>query len=70
MSYIATMSLRKNVPESPNDDCRITVCPSCGCECWYDEVSAFLVKGIYRDVQFLCAECALRSAQEGVAYDG
>ena len=70
MTYIGMMPLRKNVPNPTHSDWRLTYCPVCGCECWYQEKNVVLFKQVFFDVRFLCTECALlRSAQDGADHE-
>lgn len=64
MSNICYMPLRGNVPV-PRDieNWRLTKCPRCGRECWYQQTNAELVKKTLPRVQFLCTECALKATE-------
>lgn len=60
---IGMMALRSNIPTAMNEDWKLTTCPECGRECWYQINNAKILKDLYcsSEVRFLCTECALKS---------
>lgn len=63
---IAMMPLRSNVPAPSSSDWKLTACPHCGRECWYQQENGDLLKSIFPDTKFLCTECALTARAEGI----
>lgn len=58
---IGMMPLRSNVPDPRSSDWKLTTCPRCGRECWYQAEHAEILKLIQPDTKFLCTECALNA---------
>ncbi len=56
---IGMMPLRSNIPDPRSSDWKLTTCPHCGRECWYQTENAGILKAMQPDVKFLCTECAL-----------
>lgn len=62
---IGMMALRSNIPAPMNRDWKLTTCPECGRECWYQADNAKILKDLYcGEVRFLCTECALKSRKD------
>jgi hypothetical protein len=60
MTYIC-MPLQENVPHPKNRDWRLTVCPSCGRNCWDHNFpqEVYQLAGLNQAPK-LCTECAIR----------
>lgn len=63
---IAMMPLRRNVPAPRSEDWKLTNCPHCGRECWYQYENAEILKTVYPNTKFLCTECALIAGAVGI----
>ncbi len=57
---IAMMPLLQNIPATSNEDWRLTTCPECGRECWYQTNNAEFLKKFCPEIIFLCTECAIK----------
>lgn len=58
---IGLMPLRSHISPPIPEDWKLTTCPVCGRECWYQTNNAEILKGLCSEANFLCTECALKT---------